>query len=129
MPGLSCMNSDFLCFCITYLFREPRSIVGVVPSQERVGAYRTTHLIPLGMAQVPSLGHAGRQRIGRSSRVPPPWGRTPLRCSASADALQFRGEDQQSTCSTFRCNAIVANIEPQVKILFRYLRINFETKK
>lgn len=58
------MNSDFLCFCITYLFREPRSIVGVAPSRERVGAYRTTHLIPLGMAQAPGLGHAGRRRIG-----------------------------------------------------------------
>ena len=43
----------------------------MVPSQERVGAYRTTHLIPLGMAQVPSLGHAGRRRIGGSSREPP----------------------------------------------------------
>ena len=59
MPGLSCMNSDFLCFCITYLFREPRSIVGVAPSRERVGAYRTTHLIPLGMAQAPGLAMPG----------------------------------------------------------------------
>lgn len=57
------MNSDFLCFCITYLFREPRSIVGVAPSRERVGAYRTTHLIPLGMVQAPGLGHAGQRRI------------------------------------------------------------------
>ena len=125
MPGLSCMNSDFLCFCITYLFREPRSIVGVAPSRERVGAYRTTHLISLGMAQAPGLGHAGRRRIGRSSRVPPPWGRTPLRCSASADALQFGGEDQQNTCSAFRCNVIVANFKPYVNMKFRCWRINF----
>ena len=62
------MNSDFLCLHIIYLFREPRSIVNVAPSRERVGAYRTTHLIPLGMAQAPGLGHAGRRRIGRSSR-------------------------------------------------------------
>ena len=95
LPGLSCMNSDFLCLRIIYLFREPRSIVNVAPSRERVGAYRTTHLIPLGMAQAPGLGHAGRRRIGRSSRVPPPWGRTPSRCSASVYTLQFRGEDQQ----------------------------------
>ena len=58
------MNSDFLCLRIIYLFREPRSIVNVAPSRERVGAYRTTHLIPLGMAQAPGLGHAGRRRIG-----------------------------------------------------------------
>lgn len=105
MPGLSCMNSDFLCLRIIYLFREPRSIVNVAPSRERVGAYRTTHLIPLGMAQAPGLGHAGRRRIGRSSRVPPPWGRTPLRCSASAYTLQFRGEDQQGLrlCFSLQC--------------------------
>ena len=57
------MNSDFLCLRIIYLFREPRSIVNVAPSRERVGAYRTTHLIPLGMVQAPGLGHAGQRRI------------------------------------------------------------------
>lgn len=89
--GLSCMNSDFLYLFIVYLFRGSRNIVDVTLTRERVGAYRTTHLISLGMAQAPGLGHAGRRRIGRSSRVPPPWGRTPSRCSASAYALQFRG--------------------------------------
>lgn len=46
-----------------------------------------------------SFGHGPSSRLGPcratahrgSSRVPPPWGRTPLRCSASADALQFGG--------------------------------------
>ena len=49
-----------------------------------------------------SFGHGPSSRLGPcratahrgSSRVPPPWGRTPLRCSASADALQFGGDDQ-----------------------------------
>ena len=57
------MNSDFLYLFIVYLFRGSRNIVDVTLTRERVGAYRTTHLISLGMAQAPGLGHAGRRRI------------------------------------------------------------------
>lgn len=54
----------FFLFVHNKLLREPLSIVSVAPSRERVGAYRTTHLIPLGMAQVPGLGHAGHGASG-----------------------------------------------------------------
>lgn len=48
------MNSDFLYFVIVYLFRGSRNIVDVPLTRERVGAYRTTHLISLGMAKHPA---------------------------------------------------------------------------
>lgn len=72
MPGLSCMNSDFLYLFIVYLFRGSRNIVDVTPTRERVGAYRTTHLISLGMGQAPGLGHAPGDGASGGQAVCPP---------------------------------------------------------
>lgn len=63
VAGTVLHEQRLVLFLHNKLLREPLSIVCVAPSRERVGAYRTTHLIPLGMVQAPGLGHAGRRRI------------------------------------------------------------------
>ena len=68
------MVSDLLRLRILCLFLEPRSIVDVVPSRERVGACRITHPIPLGMAQAPGWampgdGASDGQAVCRPRRV------------------------------------------------------------
>ena len=126
VAGIVLHEQRFVFIIHKILLREPLSIVDVAPSREGVGAYRTTHLIPLGMAQASRLGPCRWQHIGRSSHVPPPQGRTPRGCSSSAETLQFGGDDQQKITSAFRCDNIIADFDLYINIFFRYLRKNIK---
>ena len=72
VAGIVLHEQRFVFIFHNILLRGPLSIVDVAPSREGVGAYRTTHLIHLGMAQASRLGPCRRQHIGRSGHVPPP---------------------------------------------------------
>jgi hypothetical protein len=90
------------------LLREPLSIVVVALSRERVGAYRTTHLIHLSMAQAPGLGHAGGGASG-GQVVCRPRGVEHHKDVPRAHKRSNLGEMTSRNTSAFRCNRIIAD--------------------